>query len=152
MNLTFFFIILTILHIYSTLWAEKIPSPIRWQLGVYFTPYDLPKNTSNLPLRGGGARGLLDYNLFVAKGHTPKSPTSPLWICNNLINEIFKSTYCNRRAKTFGGRPLAAIKEWILHWHVWHSHVTYIFNYIGKFHLILCTSPMSSWIRPLNVT
>ena len=107
MNLTIFvfFIILTILHIFSTLWAENVLLPSWWQLGMYFTPYDLPKNTSNLPLMGGSARGLLDYNLFVAKGHTPKRPTSPLWICSNLINEIFNSTYCNLYAPSCVLRP-----------------------------------------------
>ena len=28
---------------FSTLWAENVPSPSWWQLGVYFTPYDLPE-------------------------------------------------------------------------------------------------------------
>ena len=45
MNLTIFvfFIILTILHIFSTFWAENVPSLSRLQLGAYFTLYDLPK-------------------------------------------------------------------------------------------------------------
>ena len=44
------------LHIFSTRWAENLPSPNRWQLSVYFTPYDLPKNhLKPSPLRGGGS-------------------------------------------------------------------------------------------------
>ena len=61
MNLTIlvFFIILTILHIFWALWAETIPSPSRWQLGVYFTPYDLPnKHLKPSSPWGGGSPSL----------------------------------------------------------------------------------------------
>ena len=64
-----FFIILTILHIFSTLWAENAPTYSWWQLDMNFVPYDLPKNISNKTTRGGGGGGvgggwaswLLDY-------------------------------------------------------------------------------------------
>ena len=48
MNLVFlvFFIILTILHIFSTLWAENAQTYSWWQLDMNFVPYDLSKNIS----------------------------------------------------------------------------------------------------------
>ena len=48
-----FFIILTILHIFSTLWAENAPTYSWWQLDMNFVPYDLPKNISSKTTRGG---------------------------------------------------------------------------------------------------
>ena len=45
---------LNILHIFSALWAKNVQSPSWWQLGMYFTPYDLPKkNLKPSLLRGG---------------------------------------------------------------------------------------------------
>ena len=70
MNLFFFvfFIILTILHIFSTLWAKNAPTYSWWQLDMNFVPYDLPKKhlKHNYP-GGGSASWLLDYCHFDIK-------------------------------------------------------------------------------------
>ena len=51
-----FFIILTILHIFSTLWAENAPTDSWWQLDMNFVPYDLPKKHLKQNYPGGEVR------------------------------------------------------------------------------------------------